>query len=312
MGNERGSMIHIAFCFDSNMMRQACAAIASLLDSRDNGTHFHIYCICTEKELQIKPYLRKIVQTRDTESIVTFHRNTMDLDKGYVTRGITVSTYYRLNLHRMFPDVKKMLYSDVDILFRGDVRPVWDIDLKDSFLAGVRADVNIKEVWDRHYKDEYWHQLDDWFGNYINAGFLLMNLEEIRKRHMEKVWKGMHENRFFFQDQDILNLTCKPDITHLPMRFNRMMFYTDEELCLLKRYKVVRWMELEEALDSPAVIHYAGAKPWDKYGVNGAELWWRYVLKDEGLKRLFRKEAIQYKIYSLFKRIGRRFEKEDC
>lgn len=312
MGTDKDKFIHIAFCFDKNMMRQACVAVASLLSFRDRETHFHIYCVCPDKAFAIQDTLRRIVAKKDSQSSIFFHRNTMNLDKGFEIRGITVSTYYRLNLHRMFPQINRMIYADVDILFQDDLMPVWETDIGENLLAGVKADVNIKEVWERHYEDEYWSRLDDWFGNYINAGFLLMNLEEIRKRHMEKAWKGMHENRFFFQDQDILNLTCKPDITHLPMRFNRMMFYTDEELCLLKRYKVVRWMELEEAIDSPAVIHYAGTKPWDKYGVNGAELWWRYVLKDEGLKRLFRKEAIQYKIYSLFKRIGRRFEKEDC
>lgn len=305
MGNERGSMIHIAFCFDSNMMRQACVAIASLLDSRDNRTHFHIYCICTEKELQIKSYLQRIVQTRDTDSIVTFHRNTMDLDKGYVTRGITVSTYYRLNLHRMFPNVKRMLYSDVDILFKGDVSHVWNIDLKDNFLAGVRADVNIKEVWDRHYKDEYWHKLDDWFGSYINAGFILMNFELMRKEKMEEIWDGMHENNYFFQDQDILNITCKPKIMHLPMKYNRMMFYTDNELDLLRRHRVVTlWNELDEALEQPVVVHFAGKKPWNSFSIRGADLWWKYVSENGDLENLFKAERIRYEVISYARSAG--------
>ena len=296
-------VIQIAFCFDENMMRQACVAIGSLLDFSDSSTHYNIYCVCTKEACKIKDVLIHLVEEKDNQSTISFHQSNMDLEGGFEIRGITVSTYYRLSLHQMFPTVNRMIYADVDILFQDDLMPVWNLDLGNNLLAGVKADVNIKEVWDRHYEDEYWSQLDDWFGNYINAGFILMNLEEIRKRNMENLWEGMHRNKFFFQDQDILNLTCKPYISHLPMRFNRMMFYTDEEFSLLKRYKVVGWLELEEAVDSPAVVHYAGKKPWNSYSIRGAALWWDYVMHNESLRKLFKREALGYNLSTLLRRI---------
>lgn len=311
MGTEGSQLLHIAFCFDEKMMKQACVAVSSLLDFSARDTHFCIYCICSKSAISIQETIESIVEKKDRSSRVSFHLNTMKLDGGYEIRGISVSTYYRLNLHRMFPEVEKMIYADVDILFQDDLMPVWKTDMGHNMIAGVKADVNIREVWDRHYKDEYWKKLDDWFGNYINAGFILMNLDEIRKRHMEKTWEGMHENRFFFQDQDIINLTCKPYIIHIPMRYNRMMFYTDEELSWLKRYRVVGWMELEEALDSPAVIHYAGKKPWNTPSIKGANLWWEYVLKNDNLRTMFRMRLINYRISSLKGWIEESFKKND-
>ncbi len=169
MGTESGEVIQIAFCFDENMMRQACVAIGSLLDHKSKSTHFDIYCVCTKKAQRIKDLLESIVRQKDSYSKISFYLNTMNLEKGFEIRGITVSTYYRLSLHQMFPQLKRIIYSDVDILFLDDISEVWHMNLDNNLLAGVKADVNIREVWDTHYKDEYWKQLDDFFWQYINS-----------------------------------------------------------------------------------------------------------------------------------------------
>ncbi len=296
--------INIAFCFDENMMRQACVTIASLLDSKDENTHYNIYCVCTKEAMKIHNYLQKIIRRRDAQSRLIMKENKNDYENGYEIRNITVSTYFRLNLHTMFPKLDKIIYSDVDILFKGDLKPVWEKELGENYIAGVKADVNIKEVWYRHLKDEYWKELTDWYGKYINAGFIVMNLKKIREEEMHLKWQKMVANKYFFQDQDILNLTCKPYIAFLPMEFNRFMFYTEEELGELRRNSIVTRAELEKALVKPSVIHYAGEKPWKKYGVSGAELWWEYVESQEELKYIFRGEILCYKFYRLitFKR----------
>lgn len=296
--------INIAFCFDENMMRQACVTIASLLDSKDENTHYNIYCVCTKEALKIYNYLKRIIEKRDAFSRLIMKENKADYESGYEVRGITVSTYFRLNLHTMFPKLDKIIYSDVDILFKGDLKPVWEKELEENYIAGVKADVNIKEVWYRHLKDEYWKELTDWYGKYINAGFIVMNLKKIREEEMHLKWQKMVANKYFFQDQDILNLTCKPYIAFLPMEFNRFMFYTEQELDELRRNSIVTRAELEKALNSPTVIHYAGGKPWKKYGVSGADLWWEYVKSEEELKYIFRGEILCYNFYRLitFKR----------
>lgn len=294
----KNNRINIAFCFDENMTRQACVTIASLLDYKEKDTHYNIYCICTEGALRIQKYLQKIIKKRDKLTKLIMKRNVHNYEGGYEVRGITVSTYFRLNLHTLLPDVDKIIYSDVDILFQGDLMDVWNRDLGDNYIAGVKADVNIKDVWCRHLSDEYWKELTDWFGNYINAGFIVMNLKKIREKQMDLVWNSMINNKYFYQDQDILNLTCKPDIAFLPMEFNKFMFYSKEELDELRRNSVFTREEIERAVKKPIVIHYAGEKPWNKYSVKGAELWWNYVISREELQYIFRAKSLLYKCYS--------------
>mgnify|MGYP003290412886 CR=1 FL=1 len=293
----KNNRINIAFCFDENMTRQACVTIASLLDYKEKDTHFNIYCVCTEGALRIQKYLYKIIKKRDKFSTLIMKKNVYNYDGGYEIRGITVSTYFRLNLHVLFPDVDKIIYSDVDILFQGDLMDVWKKDLEDNYIAGVKADVNIKDVWCRHLKDEYWKELTDWFGKYINAGFIIMNLKKIREDKMDLMWNGMIQKKYFYQDQDILNLTCKPHILFLPMEYNRFMFYSKEELEELRRNSVFTREEIEKAIEKPVVIHYAGEKPWNKYSVLGAAAWWNYVMNREELYYIFRADILKYKVY---------------
>lgn len=296
--------IDIAFCFDENMARQACVTIASLLDSKKEDTHFNIYCVCTKGALRIQKYLMKVIRSRDKMSRLIMKENPFQYENGYEIRKITVSTYFRLSLHTIFPKVDKMIYSDVDILFREDISEVWEKPLGDNYIAGVKADVNIKEVWCRHMKDAYWKRLTDWYGKYINAGFIVMNLKKIREDNMHLVWQDMVNEKFFFQDQDILNLTCKPYIDFLPMRYNRFMFYSKDELDELRSNLIVTREEVEQAIKNPAVIHYAGEKPWNKYNVSGSELWWKYVSSKKDLKYLFRAGNIGYKLHEKFLKQG--------
>lgn len=293
-------IIDIAFCFDENMMKQACVSIASLLEYRLDNVEYNIYCVCSKEAFVIREILESIVGEYSTKSNITFLENNMNLKDGYEVRGITTSTYYRLNLHNLLPDVKKIIYSDVDILFKGDISELWDIDMEEYFIAGVKADVNIRERWFERAKEEYWKALADWRGKYINAGFIIMNLDKIRKAGLWNEWKKMVNNKFFFQDQDILNITCKPYIKNLPMEYNRLMFYLSEDYDELRRNQVVRKEELDIALHRPRVIHYAGPKPWNDFKTQGGFLWWNYISKTDCLKKIYKKELLRYKIYKVF------------
>lgn len=296
----KSRQINIAFCFDEKMMRQACVTISSLLEHKSRETSFHVFCVCSPKALRIHHYLKKLIMKYAPDTTLTMCENTMDLKGGYEIRGITVSTYFRLNLHNLFPHIDKMIYSDVDILFHGDISEIWNMDMENYYLAGVRADVNIREAWMERMKDDYWKELSDWYGNYINAGFILMNLKKIRESGIGEIWKSMVGRKYYFQDQDILNITCKPHIAFLPMEYNRMMFYTEEDFGELRRNRIVTRQELEQAINDPKVIHYAGEKPWNKYKVAGADNWWSYVKEDKDLVYIFRKEIFRHNIWSLF------------
>lgn len=66
---------------------------------------------------------------------------------------ITVQTYYRLLIGELLPnEINKCIYLDSDICVCKDLSELFNIDIKDNYLAGVVAPSHYFSE-DRHCKD---------------------------------------------------------------------------------------------------------------------------------------------------------------
>ncbi len=276
-------VIKIAFAFDHNFYRQAGVAISSLLDFADSAVTYEIYCLCSyDVKESDKRELANVVKERSRSIKIHFKMMDCVFDESYEVRGITKATYFRLLLHRLLPDVDKIIYSDVDVLFKGNLLEVWEQELGDNLLGVVKGPIvnrteNFKEYVERfdYFKRYLWTAR----GTYFNAGFLLMNLEGIRRENLEERWIQMTRKNYNFQDQDILNITCSGRVTFLPPKFNVLIhviestnYYKD-----LVDEKVFCAQEVEDIYNHPVVIHFAIQKPWDFRGLERFDEWWEYT-----------------------------------
>lgn len=277
----------IVFCFDENLATQVQAAAASLLDSRGPDDHFEVHCVCTEgAEIAGMP-LEQIIKRRDPASSLVMHCIKNPYEKAYEVRGISSGAYLRLLLHRLLSGVEKVLYLDVDILVRESLSPVWHMDLGRNLLAAVKGPVNLQEKWEWNSSRSYWKLLEGARGGYINSGVLLMNLEEIRRRQLDEQWERLAEEKLYYQDQDILNITCQGSIAYLSPKYNRLAYLEEKDFGQFVTEGIYTREEEQEALQSPAIIHYAGDKPWKRYDTNLGSLWWDYVNAQSDLRDLF-------------------------
>lgn len=284
--------IKVAFCFDENLTDQVLVTAASLLDrGRTEQTHYDIYCICTKAAGIVRERLEAVLRARDRESAL--HLCCVDNPYGdsYEVRGISAGTYLRLMLHRFLPEVDKILYMDVDVLLCGSLLPLWRTDLSGSLLAAVKGAVNLSDKWEWNSARPYWKLLEGQKGSYINAGVTLLNLEEIRKQRMEERWNELAREKLYYQDQDILNITCRDRIVYLPPVYNRLAYMEDNDYNRFVEEGVFTAKECEEAMRSPVIIHYAGDKPWKRYDTNLGSLWWDYVNSQPDLRGLFDEAA---------------------
>lgn len=280
-------LMKIVFCFDENLATQVQAAAASLLDSRGPDDHFEIHCVCTEgAEIAGMP-LEQIIKRRDPASSLVMHCIKNPYEKAYEVRGISSGAYLRLLLHRLLSGVEKVLYLDVDILVRESLSPVWHMDLGRNLLAAVKGPVNLQEKWEWNSSRSYWKLLEGARGGYINSGVLLMNLEEIRRRQLDEQWERLAEEKLYYQDQDILNITCQGSIAYLSPKYNRLAYLEEKDFGQFVTEGIYTREEEQEALRSPAIIHYAGDKPWKRYDTNLGSLWWDYVNAQSDLRDLF-------------------------
>lgn len=285
--------IEIAFCFDENMIYPACVAIASLLDSeKDDTVHFEISCICSKKALEYQEKLKEIVEKRDQQSKICFYAAPEQFDESYEVRGITSSTYLRLMLHRILEHKKNVIYADVDMLFMDSLQALWSMEFSNVLLAGVKGANNFADTWKACLQNGYADELQGLEGNYINAGFLLMNLQAIREWNPDSMWIAMSKKNYHYQDQDILNITCKGQIQFLEARYNVQAHLTKKEFMQFAKESIYSKDQCMKAWEQPAVLHYTGPKPWINRGANKAKLWWNYVEAQEDLKMLFDKSQI--------------------
>lgn len=115
---------------------------------------------------------------------------------------VTQETYYRYILPDILNDEDRTIYSDVDVLCVGDLRSLWELDLRGNILAAVSEGK----------AGEFKKKLLGLDGDalYFYAGLLVMDLEAMRcenasARLMENTLK--YASRIAWPDQDIINLT---------------------------------------------------------------------------------------------------------
>ncbi len=308
MQKNKDEKIRVVYCFDGNFARHACVVVASLLKSKgDEGIHYEVICVCTKDAIWVKDLLNKIISEEDSESQLTFITVNNAYDKAYEIRGITTATYMRFMLPSLLPNVDKVIYMDVDFIVNGSLQELWSIDMKNSYFAGAKADVNIASEWKWvKSRNRYWNLLENWKGKYINAGILVMNLDMIRKDNLVEIWDELAKEKFYYQDQDIINITCQgyklkynassggvefcSSIKWLPLKYNAMTFLDSIKLQKFIEEGIYTREEVREAIEEPVGIHYAGEKPWNNLCVNHADMWWKYVCGNDELRKLFRVE----------------------
>lgn len=280
----------VVFCFDENLVTQVQAAAASLLDARGPGEHFEIHCVCTKAAENVQAPLERVIKRRDPDSVLVMHCMENPYENAYQVRDISAGTYLRLALPGLLPDVDRILYMDADVLVRESLAPVWETPMEKMALAAVKGAVNLSDKWEWNSDRPYWHLLSGMKGGYINAGVTLLHLAEIRGRELDARWHELTGERFYYQDQDILNMTCQGAVAYLAPKYNRLAYLEEGDFGQFVTEGIYTREEVREALRSPAIIHYAGDKPWKRYDTNLGNLWWDYVNGQPDLKDLFDEE----------------------
>lgn len=264
------NIVPIAFAFDNNVMKAACVCLSSLMMSADNNTFYDIFICCKRDPHFQKEHIDKITNTYPMCRIRYIFVDE-SFDSAYEVRHVTKATYYRLLLPELIKEYDKILYSDIDIIFRMDLSGVYNQDLTDYYIAAT-YDLGINQ--DTKYINSL--GLEKW--EYYQAGFLLLNLKELRKNHIVDKFKKFSRNKFLYQDQDILNICCKGKIKQLAPCYNMndcAFIYIYKHQRILP--ETINSQDCDYALKN-GNIHYSGYKPWNRYSIC-FDIWWEYYRK---------------------------------
>jgi lipopolysaccharide biosynthesis glycosyltransferase len=196
----------------------------------------------------------------------------------FVSRHLTVETYFRLLIPYLLSDYNKALYFDGDMICRIDVADLFDINLGNNLVAAVR---DIGVLW--YYNPEHTEGMKSIYElllslrnpeNYFNAGMCVLNIEQFRNTLSIKELFDLAQSREWqVHDQDILNYLAEGKTLLLPFEWD---FMRCDDLAMHLPENLRK--EYIAAEQNPKIIHY---KPWSQSQrfTRYFELFWNYAVK---------------------------------
>lgn len=267
-------MIPIVFSTDHNFIIQTGVCIYSLLEAAEDCCYDINVIVDDSVTESDKEQLRNQVSKFSNHKI-SFINAGNEFEGWFEIRGISIAAYYRLLIPWLLPQYDKVIYSDVDIIFRLSLRSVYDIDLTDNYCAAVRA----SSFRFCNELANYARKLGLDPINYFNSGFLVINSKKQREDNLKNEILNFESIKLTYQDQDIINILCKDHIIPISQKFNiTPAFYKH---CISKDIDIYEYYgnqyEIADYLrGNNCIIHYAGAKPWNTFVFAFSEWWTTY------------------------------------
>lgn len=262
--------VPIVFAFDNNIIMPACICISSLLMSANENTYYDIFILHSNNIDLKKDDLEKIPM-HYPNCRIQFLPVGNSFESGYEIRGVTKATYYRLLIPNIIKQYDKVIYSDVDIIFRMDLSELYNSDIADNYVAAT-LDVGLNQ--DAKHLQSI--GVKQW--QYLQAGFIIMNLKQMRIDNMVERFIELGKNNYKYQDQDILNISCKDRIMFIEPCYNvndcaliYMYWHPDQ---LPDFYSESNCLKARQNGN----IHYSGYKPWKRYSI-AFDVWWEFYRK---------------------------------
>ncbi len=225
----------------------------------------------------------------------------------YFYKRLNTTVYLKLFIPLLVKGYKKCLYLDGDIMVRGDIDDLFNLNLGDRSIAAVK-DACLTELKDSFWKDcrNYYikHNLLEEPLNYFNSGVLIFNLEKIRHNNtvisdLIAVAKLKFNDRKF-HDQDCFNVVFQNDVMYLENKYNYQLNFS--YLCNVKKIPVSAKTKnnyfLSRNLNQIILLHFDGdIKPWNTINSTNEPFideWWKTALQspfyNELLLKMFRKK----------------------
>lgn len=130
---------------------------------------------------------------------------------------ISVETYYRFLIQEILPDYDKVLYLDSDLIIQGDISELYSVDLGNNLLAAAHdidflGNLNMKDGKRLTYAKKVLGMKNPY--DYFQAGVLVLNTAEMRQLYSIETWLDYaSDDRFIYNDQDVLNAHCEGRVT---------------------------------------------------------------------------------------------------
>ena len=251
----RSNKINLALIADGNYAIPAAVTLRSAIN-HNRGKIGQLFLLSTnfkQEDFSILDFLCK-------EDKIAFHLIKVDENLLNSYDGLSPwskFTFIKIMIPKLLKDEERLLYLDVDMLVTGDLSAVYNADMEGNAISAV-PDIPVV----REHNRRCGLPADN---NYINAGFMLMDLKKWRDadaagsfdKALEHL-KDLHLD--FINDQDVINTVFQGSCQALPSKYNvTNHFFGLHSLYCNKEFRG----DWKEGRKHPVIIHFTGARrPW--------------------------------------------------
>lgn len=266
--------MNIATALNRKYIGYTYVMITSFLEN-NRDEHNTVYLLNHELTKEDEEKFITDFQNYDADIVFLKINREIFTDQFPVTQVWSMETYYRLFLMDILPEsVERILYLDVDMIINQSVKDFYYSDFGGKLLkvcknAGGYLDQN--ERLNNKQKEMLHDMLEKGF-EYFNAGMLLMNIADLRKKYcFQSYLDAIYEWNFEMgaPDQDILNY----------LHWNQIEYVDAKKYNYFSRIAHEQGIDYERGKKELCIIHYTDEKPWEtkNYHYPIEQIWWDYA-----------------------------------
>ena len=275
--------IPVALSTSNNYISLVYVCMTSILYSKYAFTYISFYLLVskdfTKKNID---FLKSLYDQYDYFNITIIEMDDR-YDKAFVSRYITKEAYFRFSLGEIIPHLNKLIYLDNDVIIFKDLINLYNINFNNKMILGQPIHFYNKTGFYR-----------------INSGILLLNLEKMREKKMEKKILNILINKkekFNYHDQTVINKYFREYLGDYPPENHARPYNKSQRIIFNNNSGNLYNLDyLSFSWKYPTIRHYLGKyKPGHlKYNNNILEDWWYFarlskyfVQKTQNIDKIF-------------------------
>ena len=246
--------------------------LTTMVESADKARDYHIYIL--DGGIRERSVIEDIFRRCENFKI-EFVDMTAQFDGFFESRSISKAAYYRLAIFFLFEDFDRVVYLDADSYILSDIAELFDVNMGDKQIAGVRDSINYEIPWREkkikypgysgkavNYFTDCLRLTPERLEKYFSSGVLVFNMTQIDLVKKKKDLRRLLLRDYYCHDQDILNLLFDGNQIHLLGRewnyFNSGPILREEDFFLKEEKENYLGSKLK-----PQIVSYV-LKPWFK------------------------------------------------
>lgn len=278
-------VIPVAFAADNNYVPMLTTTMYSMMTNASKEYRYEVVVLQKDIAYESRVLMTDFFASRFDNVSIQFCDVSRLVSQYQLTTNnphISVETYYRFLIQKLMPHYNKVLYLDSDLIVKGDVSELFNVELGENLLAAVRdidflGNVNMQDGQRAKYTREVLGMTDPYA--YFQAGVLVLNTRAMRQLHpIEKWLEFASDDRFIYNDQDVLNAHCEGRVTYLPYDWNVMIDCANRIANVFSHAPAAVFDAFNDSRGHEKIVHYAGfEKPWKMTNCDRFELYWEYA-----------------------------------